>query len=142
MKIKLMRLFFVAICGLIFGLGLTISGMLNPYKVYSFLNIFGIWDPSLAFVMMGGILVNACGYYGIIRKRQKPIFTENFLLPSKKNIDSNLIIGSAIFGIGWGIAGLCPGPVISNVFLHSSDAFLFLTVMMIGLWLGKKLKLK
>ena len=90
--------------------------MLNPSKVQGFLNFFGVWDPSLAFVMGGGIIVNAIGYYFVL-KRDKPLYAENFALPTAMNIDKNLVIGSAIFGIGWGLAGLCPGPVISNILI-------------------------
>jgi len=123
-----MRLIFASISGLIFGFGLALAGMLNPSKVQGFLNIFGVWDPSLAFVMGGGIIVNAIGYYFVL-KRDKPLFAEKFAIPTTKNIDKNLLIGSAIFGIGWGLAGLCPGPVISNVLLQPEDALIFLIIM-------------
>jgi uncharacterized protein len=134
-----MSLIFASISGLIFGFGLALAGMLNPSKVQGFLNIFEVWDPSLAFVMGGGIIVNAIGYYFVL-KRNNPLFAEKFTLPTTKNIDKNLIIGSAIFGIGWGLSGLCPGPVISNVLLQPQDALIFLIIMIFGLYLGKRIR--
>ena len=135
-----MRFIFASISGLIFGFGLALGGMLNPSKVQGFLNIFGVWDPSLAFVMGGGIIVNAIGYYFVL-KRDKPLFAEKFAIPTNKNIDKNLLIGSAVFGIGWGLAGLCPGPVISNVLLQPQDALTFLIIMIFGLFLGRRVKI-
>jgi uncharacterized membrane protein YedE/YeeE len=135
-----MRFIFASISGLIFGFGLALAGMLNPSKVQGFLNIFGVWDPSLAFVMGGGIIVNAIGYYFVL-KRDKPLFSEKFAIPTTKNIDKNLLIGSAVFGIGWGLAGLCPGPVISNVLLQPQDALIFLIIMIFGLFLGRRVRI-
>ena len=136
-----MRFIFASISGLIFGFGLALAGMLNPSKVQGFLNIFGVWDPSLAFVMGGGVIVNAIGYYFVL-KRDKPLFAEKFAIPTTKNIDKNLLIGSAIFGIGWGLAGLCPGPVISNVLLQPEDALIFLIIMIFGLFLGRRVRIE
>ena len=136
-----MRFIFASISGLIFGFGLALAGMLNPSKVQGFLNIFGVWDPSLAFVMGGGIIVNAIGYYFVL-KRDKPLFAEKFAIPTTKNIDKNLLIGSAIFGIGWGLAGLCPGPVIGNVLLQPEDALIFLIIMIFGLFLGRRVRIE
>lgn len=135
-----MRFIFASISGLIFGFGLALAGMLNPSKVQGFLNIFGVWDPSLAFVMGGGIIVNAIGYYFVL-KRDKPLFAEKFAIPTTKNIDKNLLIGSAVFGIGWGLAGLCPGPVISNFLLQPQDALIFLIIMIFGLFLGRRVRI-
>jgi len=135
-----MRFIFASISGLIFGFGLALAGMLNPSKVQGFLNIFGVWDPSIAFVMGGGIIVNAIGYYFVL-KWDKPLFAEKFAIPTNKNIDKNLLIGSAVFGIGWGLAGLCPGPVISNVLLQPQDALIFLIIMIFGLFLGRRVKI-
>jgi uncharacterized protein len=133
-----MRLIFASMSGLIFGFGLALSGMLNPSKVQGFLNIFGNWDPSLAFVMGGGIIANIIGSYFVL-KRDKPLFAEKFSLPTRTTIDKNLIIGSGIFGIGWGLAGLCPGPVISNILIQPQDALIFLVIMIFGLYLGRKI---
>ena len=91
--------------GAMFGAGLTLAGMLNPAKVVGFLDIFGMWDPSLGLVMAGGILVNATGHC-FVMKRNRPVFDASFDLPSSNSIDRQLIIGSAIFGIGWGLADI------------------------------------
>ena len=133
-----MRYLFTCLSGLIFGFGLTLSGMLNPYKVHSFLDISRNWDPSLAFVMIGGILITIFGFR-LTFKRSKPIHEENFYLPIYKNIDFKLIGGSAIFGIGWGIGGLCPGPSIAILSSNFFPSFIFTISMLIGLFLGKKL---
>ena len=133
-----MRYLFTCLSGLIFGFGLTLSGMLNPYKVHSFLDISRNWDPSLAFVMIGGILITVFGYR-LTFKRPKPIHEENFYLPIYKNIDFKLIGGSAIFGIGWGIGGLCPGPSIAILSSNFFPSIIFTISMLLGLFLGKKL---
>ena len=133
-----MRYLFTCLSGLIFGFGLTLSGMLNPYKVHSFLDISRNWDPSLAFVMIGGILITIFGFR-LTFKRPKPLHEENFYLPIYKNIDFKLIGGSAIFGIGWGIGGLCPGPSIAILSSNFFPSFIFTISMLIGLFLGKKL---
>jgi uncharacterized membrane protein YedE/YeeE len=125
----------VLFSGLIFGIGLSLAGMLDPTKVTSFLNILGKWDPSLGFVMLGGIIVTTFGYFFIF-KRGKPLFEKDFDLPKKQKIDKSLIIGSALFGIGWGLAGLCPGPVIASLAFDPFGMFLFLLVMVIGLKFG------
>lgn len=109
-----MNILFALISGLIFGLGLIISGMANPAKVQNFLDLFGIWDPSLAFVMGGAILVTAPGYW-LVRKRSEPFFASNFQIPTRKDFDKKLILGSSIFGIGWGLGGFCPGPAITAI---------------------------
>ena len=129
------------IVGCIFGLGLAFGGMLDPSKVVGFLDIFGAWDPSLAFVMMGGIMVNAAGYLILIRGK-KPIFTEKFHLPDNIFIDRRLIVGSAIFGVGWGLAGLCPGPVVGSLFLNPNSIVPFLLIMLVGLKIGSLVKAK
>lgn len=125
----------VLFSGLIFGIGLSLAGMLDPTKVTSFLNILGKWDPSLGFVMLGGVIVTTLGYFFIF-KRGKPLFEKDFDLPKKQKIDKSLIIGSALFGIGWGLAGLCPGPVIASLAFDPFGMFLFLLVMVIGLKFG------
>jgi len=124
-----------AISGVIFGIGLALSGMLNPAKVAGFLDVFGLWDPSLMLVMAGGISVNAAGYFLFVR-RGKPLLASQFSLPDARQIDRKLIIGSAIFGMGWGLAGLCPGPVVASIGLDPARFFPFLAVMLIGLKIG------
>ena len=123
------------ISGIIFGLGLTISGMLNPEKVLGFLNIFDAWDPSLMFVMIGAILIFSPLHF-IFRRKSKPIFAKFFVVPSKKNTDKNLIIGAIIFGAGWGLVGLCPGPAISAISFLNTNVYLFVLFMFVGFYLG------
>lgn len=134
-----------AISGMIFGVGLALAGMLNPAKVAGFLDIFGLWDPSLMLVMAGGILVNGAGYFLCVRRVQplfakplfaKPLFAGTFSLPEARQIDRKLVIGSVLFGMGWGLAGLCPGPVIASIGLNPAGIFPFLAVMLAGLKLG------
>ena len=133
-----MRYFITCLSGLVFGFGLTLSGMLNPYKVHSFLDITRDWDPSLAFVMIGGILITLFGYR-VTFKRPKPIFEEKFYLPIYKKVDLKLIGGSTFFGIGWGIGGLCPGPSIAILSSNFFPSIIFTISMLFGLFLGKKL---
>ena len=124
-----------AISGIIFGIGLALAGMLNPAKVAGFLDIFGLWDPSLMLVMAGGIAVNSVGYFLFLRSG-KPLFASSFSLPEARQIDKKLIIGSVLFGVGWGLAGLCPGPVVASIGLDPLSILPFLAVMLAGLKLG------
>ena len=137
----MMSIIISLIVGSIFGIGLAFGGMLDPSKVVGFLDIFGVWDPSLAFVMMGGIMVNAAGYLILIRGK-KPIFTEKFHLPDNIFIDRRLVVGSAIFGVGWGLGRLCPGPVVASLFLNPNSTAPFLLIMLVGLKIGSLIKAK
>ena len=130
------RLITALIIGAIFGTGLAIAGMLNPSKVVGFLDIFGDWDPSLAFVMGGGVLVNAIGHR-LVMKRKAPVQRATFSMPTSTNIDKPLVIGSAIFGVGWGLAGLCPGPVVASLFLNGQAMLPFFGLMVAGLLVGR-----
>ena len=134
-----MKNFAVGIAGILFGFGLTLSGMLNPSKVQSFLDIFGRWDPSLAFVMVGGIIVTLIGY-NLVFKMEKPIFSEEFDIPTLNHLDLKLIGGSALFGVGWGIGGLCPGPSIAILSTNFYPAIIFTVSMCVGLYLGRWLE--
>ena len=127
------------ISGIVFGLGLTISGMVNPEKVLGFLNIFDYWDPSLMFVMIGAILIFSPLYF-IFKRKSRPIFSKNFVVPLKTNIDKNLIVGATMFGAGWGLAGLCPGPAISAISFLNTDVYLFVLFMFVGFYLGNLIK--
>ena len=118
--------------GLIFGIGLVVSGMADPAKVLNFLDVAGNWDPSLAFVMLGAIAVTATGYWFILR-RSKPILDPHFHLPVENEIDRRLIIGSAIFGLGWGLVGFCPGPAIASLGLAARGTLVFVSTMLIGI---------
>lgn len=118
--------------GLLFGLGLAISGLLNPAKVKAFLDITGAWDPSLIFVLGAGVVVAFIGYR-LAFALNKPLFDDQLHLPTKTRIDRPLIIGSAIFGVGWGLAGFCPGPAIASLSLGLAPAILFAAAMFIGM---------
>jgi uncharacterized protein len=120
-----------AISGIIFGIGLALSQMTNPDKVLNFLDVAGNWDPSLIFVMLGALAVTmSC--FRIILKRQTPVLAEKFSLSLKKELDKPLLFGSAIFGIGWGLAGYCPGPVIAGLGLGNKEAVIMLAAIYLG----------
>ena len=123
------------ISGIIFGFGLTISGMVNPQKVLGFLNIFDAWDPSLIFVMVGAILIFSPLHF-IFKRKSRPFFAKSFKISSKKDIDKNLILGASLFGIGWGLVGFCPGPAISAIAFINIDVYIFVLFMFVGFYLG------
>tara|TARA_B100000085_G_scaffold221359_1_gene206272 strand:+ start:90 stop:521 length:432 start_codon:yes stop_codon:yes gene_type:complete len=125
--------------GIIFGIGLVVAGMTNPAKVIGFLNIFGNWDPSLIFVMVGAIIVSMPAFLLLSKKMSAPLFNqeEGFSQQLKKNIDSPLIIGSSIFGIGWALVGFCPGPAISALTQVDGNVFMFFVAMSIGILIRK-----
>ena len=131
-----MRFLTTLFAGLLFGTGLILSGMANPKKVQNFLDIFGSWDPSLAFVMGGAILVTAPGFW-LVQKRTSPFFHDVFQLPARNDIDARLVTGAAIFGVGWGLAGLCPGPVVASLFLNGQAMLPFFGLMIAGLLVGR-----
>lgn len=116
--------------GLLFGLGLAVSQMINPLKVLGFLDWFGAWDPSLAFVMLGAVVVSALGFR-LVRRRGAPVFSPRFEWPTRRDIDAPLMLGAAIFGIGWGLGGYCPGPGFAAMALGFWEPFVF-TAAMVG----------
>ncbi len=128
------------IIGLIFGFGLILSGMSNPAKVLNFLDIAairtGAWDASLAFVMAGAIAVTFAGYKLALRRSQ-PLFGERFHLPTKEDVDARVIAGPAVFGVGWGLAGFCPGPAITALGFGTGAAVIFVAAMLVGMWLAR-----
>ena len=126
--------------GLVFGLGIVLSGMGNPAKVINFFDIAGTFDPSLVFVMAGGMLTAMAGYAVVFRKMKQPLFDGGFHLPTSKQIDTALVAGSAAFGIGWGICGFCPGGAIPVLGLGDSRIILFVAAMCVGLIVAKVLK--
>ena len=136
-----MRNLVTVFTGLVFGIGLIMSGMTNPAKVQNFLDLFGSWDPSLALVMGGAILITMPGFW-LVQKRQTPLFEDSFLITQKTNLDFNLLTGSAIFGIGWGLGGFCPGPVVVSISNGSAGTILFVITMLIGMVLAKLLMLR
>jgi uncharacterized membrane protein YedE/YeeE len=135
-----MAILFQFAIGLIFGLGLLLSGMSDPAKVLNFLDIAGIhsgtWDPSLAFVMAGAIAVTFVGFRWVL-SRSRPILGERFHLPIEQELDIRVISGPAIFGLGWGLAGFCPGPALTALGFGSSAAVIFVTAMMVGMLLAR-----
>ncbi len=121
-----------SIAGLLFGAGLAISGMVNPMKVLNFLDLFGTHDFTLAFVMGGGLITAMIGYQ-LLFKRGKPFFADRFDLPGTTLIDAKLIGGAALFGLGWGISGVCPGPAIAGLVFGNSLSFIFVIAMAAGI---------
>ena len=124
------------VIGLVFGLGLVIAGMSDPAKVLNFLDLGAIptggWDPSLAFVMGGAIAVTFTGFRLVLRRKQ-PIFGGKFHIPTATDIDARIIAGPAIFGIGWGLAGFCPGPALTALTTGGSAALIFVATMLVGM---------
>lgn len=122
------------IAGLVFGLGLILSGMGNPAKVQNFLDFFGSWDPSLAFVMGGAILVGLVAFTWA-RRRKTALLGDPMQLPSATAVDKRLLSGAALFGIGWGLAGFCPGPALMNLATLHGEVWLFVAAMLAGMQL-------
>ncbi len=118
--------------GLVFGLGIAISGMINPAKVLNFFDLAGTWDPSLAFVMGGALAVAAVGYRLILR-RPRPVLDDHFHLPKASAIDARLVGGSAVFGVGWGIAGFCPGGALPALGTFRPEVFVFVAALLAGI---------
>ena len=134
-----MRMFAGFLSGLVFGLGLIVSGMADPAKVLNFLDIAGRWDPSLAFVMGGATLTAFLGYR-LVWRRPAPLIGDRFDVPSGRQIDRPLLTGAALFGIGWGIGGFCPGPALTALPLTAPGTLVFVPTMLTGLWIGARLK--
>lgn len=120
------------LCGLVFGFGLLISGMTQPAKVLGFLDVLGRWDPTLAFVMVGALAASGAGY-AFARRQGRPVFGAKHLWPTRTNIDQALVVGSILFGIGWGLAGLCPGPALENLATLSPRVVVFVLAMIVGM---------
>jgi uncharacterized protein len=118
--------------GLLFGLGLALSGMLDPARVRGFLDIGGAWDPSLVFVLGGAVSVSALGY-AISRRLRRPALAETFDLPTSRRIDAPLVVGAALFGIGWGLSGFCPGPAVAALSTGAGPVLVFVTAMLLGM---------
>ncbi len=131
---KLVALF----CGTIFGIGLVISQMINPAKVLGFLNVFEEWDPSLAFVMIGALVISSPLFH-LFKNKEKPIFSTSFSISENKEIDKRLIFGSILFGAGWGLVGLCPGPAVSSIALLNISSVTFVFSMFIGFYIASKI---
>lgn len=134
-----MHLIVIYLIGVIFGTGIVLSGMANPAKVINFFDVAGTWDPSLAFVMGGALIVTFVGYR-IVFGRERPIFEGRFVLPTARNLDARLIGGSAVFGVGWGIAGFCPGGALPALGTGRIEVILFVIAMLGGIFAAKFLQ--
>ncbi|MHA6159385.1 DUF6691 family protein [Pseudomonas sichuanensis] len=134
-----MRKFTAFLAGLVFGFGLLLGGMTNPAKVLAFLDVTGVWDPSLALVMAGAIAV-AAAPLNWARTRKQSLLGAPMQLPVKRTLDARLIGGSLVFGVGWGIAGLCPGPAVALVSTGRWQVLLFVVAMLVGMYLFAKLE--
>ncbi len=131
-----MKILIPLFCGILFGLGLAVSGMVNPAKVLNFLDVAGQWDPTLALVFAGALLV-ALPVYQLSLRRQKPVAGDEFKQPDKDRITVKLVAGAAIFGIGWGLAGFCPGPGLTALAAFSGAAVVFVVSMLTGMLLWR-----
>ncbi|MET0407360.1 MAG: YeeE/YedE family protein [Hyphomicrobium sp.] len=127
------------LAGLLFGVGLLLSGMANPAKVLNFLDLAGHWDPSLAFVMGGAVAVTMTAYR-LSSGLAKPVLDDRFHLPASRAIDGKLMLGAAIFGVGWGLVGLCPGPALVSVLLGAPAIAVFVPAMLVGIAIATWLK--
>lgn len=128
------------ICGITFGAGLTLSQMTDPAKVLGFLDIAGNWDPSLMFVMLGALTVTVISFRRILKK-PSPLLAQRFVIASRTALDKPLILGSAIFGIGWGITGYCPGPSVAGLGLGNTEALIMVCAIYAGFWAHGKMKM-
>jgi uncharacterized membrane protein YedE/YeeE len=122
--------------GVLFGVGLTVSGMVQPLKVVGFLDVAGAWDPTLALVMGSALAVTALAFPLILR-RERPLFANSFSLPTRQEVDAPLLAGSALFGIGWGLGGFCPGPALASLALGAPGAWIFTAAMAAGMLLHR-----
>lgn len=122
--------------GLLFGAGLALSGMVDPTRVLGFLDIAGQWNPTLAFVL-GGALIPSAIAYAIVRRMRRPIMAEEFCIPQNRAIERRLMAGAALFGIGWGLVGWCPGPAIAGIIFGKWQSLLFVAAMVAGMWLQR-----
>ncbi|MBI1391408.1 MAG: YeeE/YedE family protein [Alphaproteobacteria bacterium] len=127
------------VAGVTFSLGLLISGMADPAKVLAFLDIAGNWDPSLALVMASAVTINFIGLR-IVTRRARPLLAEAFSIPARRDLDRELIAGAAVFGVGWGLAGLCPGPAIAALAIAPGSAAIFVGAMLAGMAAGRAIK--
>ena len=124
------------IAGLVFGVGIALSGMANPAKVLNFFDVAGTWDPSLMFVMGGALIVTAIGYR-VVLGRGRPMLDVSFHLPTARQLDAKLLGGSALFGVGWGLAGFCPGGALPALGTGATDVFIFVAAMAVGILFTK-----
>ncbi|MBL6690032.1 MAG: YeeE/YedE family protein [Pseudomonadales bacterium] len=131
-----MNLLFALLCGTLFGVGLAMSGMTDPAKVIGFLDLFGDWDPTLGFVMAGALMISLPFFQLGLGKFKAPMFADVFRIPDRTDIDPQLVTGAALFGTGWGLVGLCPGPVISSLSYLNKDVLFFGVAMIAGMFIA------
>jgi len=131
-----MNLLFALFCGTLFGIGLALSGMTDPARVIGFLDLFGDWDPTLGFVMAGALMISLPFFQLGVGKFKAPMFADVFRIPDRTDIDPQLITGAALFGMGWGLSGLCPGPVISSLAYLNEDVVFFAIAMIAGMFIA------
>ncbi len=134
-----MLVIFAFLCGLIFGVGLLISGMANPEKVLGFLDLSQPWDPSLAFVMIGAIAVGIVGF-ALVKGKKRAFCGVPIMLPANNAIDRTLVLGAILFGLGWGLAGICPGPALVLLGAGVGKGLLFILAMLVGMWLVNRVR--
>lgn len=128
------------VSGILFGLGLLISQMVDPARVLGFLTINSHWDPTLVFVMLGALIVFGLGYWIFIRRMKQPLLAKHFELPTAKSIDLRLLFGAALFGVGWGLVGICPGPAITSIASGAWPLLTFVLAMLAGMYLGNQIR--
>jgi uncharacterized membrane protein YedE/YeeE len=131
-----MRNALALLCGSVFGAGLALAGMTNPAKVLAFLDLFGDWDPTLALVMGAALAVSAASY-ALARRRAHPWLAESFAIPTRRDLDPRLVGGALLFGIGWGLVGLCPGPALADLWRGSAAIYLFVASLLAGMLLQR-----
>lgn len=125
-------------CGIVFGAGLALGGMTNPAKVLAFLDVAGAWDATLGFVMAGALAVNAAAY-AMTRRRARPLLADAFAPPARRELDAPLLGGAALFGVGWGMVGLCPGPALASLARGRPEVFVFIAAMVAGMLVQRRL---
>jgi uncharacterized membrane protein YedE/YeeE len=127
------------VSGMFFGFGLALSEMMNPRRVQGFLDVAGAWDPTLAFVMLGALVVTVPAFF-FARRLQRPVCDTNFRIPANRVIDRRLVLGAALFGVGWGLVGFCPGPALAALITGRGDVLLFVLSMLAGMGLFRLLE--
>jgi hypothetical protein len=127
------------VAGILFGVGLVVGGMTLPEKVRGFLDFTGAWDPTLVFVMGGAVLVHALAYL-LVKRRRSPLFASSFQIPTRRDIDAKLLLGAAVFGLGWGLGGYCPGPAITSLPTGGPSVLAFVVAMLVASWATARLE--
>jgi uncharacterized protein len=135
----MMKIVIALLIGALFGAGLVVSGMSNPGNVLNFLDVAGTWDARLMFVMGGAVVMTSIGFAALMR-RARPLLAEKFTWPTATMIDKKLLVGAALFGIGWGLAGYCPGPALASIGAGAKDMLFFIPALVAGMWAATKIR--